>query len=300
MTSTYISLAKALQRNGVSTITSFGPGYASVPGRSNAVTQLGPLKQPARFSRLDRANYDLGHLLDRRHSDWIGDAVYSNYCEEGYSRLLRGDFVPPNERCVYVFRCVEDEWDWDRAYCLFLESTSNEIEGSIFFRQEGASDFGRRWTLDSGSFCLRAGGEITYSYDIPRPHASQQVIDMITHRTQITVDDMIVATMLIMSPVKVVDTIRASHVPSGNLNRRRRLGIPNIEAPTIVRIDRPALAAQMTTDTVLRGQGAPKTPHMRRAHVRVIWRGTEKEREVRVKESVINGGKPMQNYRVSK
>jgi hypothetical protein len=121
---------------------------------------------------------------------------------------------------------------------------------------------------------------------------------MLTDRTQISVHDMIVATMLITSPVKVVETIRGSHIPSGNPNRNRRLGIPNVQAPTIVRIDRPALSAQQGTDTTLRSQGSPKAPHLRRAHVRVIWRGTEKEREVIVKESVIHGGKSMQNYKV--
>jgi hypothetical protein len=111
--------------------------------------------------------------------------------------------------------------------------------------------------------------------------------------------DMIVATTIIMSPRELIHTAQKRSTKLDILNRNRKVGTPRLDAPTVVRVNRAAMSAHTAALSQFNGSGTPRRPHERRSHVRVLWRGTEKEREVRVRAASINGGNPMQPYRVT-
>ncbi|MBL0406424.1 hypothetical protein JKG68_20915 [Microvirga aerilata] len=296
MSRSYLDLVKAAKRGAVRPITGFEAGSHIVGGRWIGQTIVGdPERPPFVF---ERPNYDLGSLFDRWHTDGIGRDAYSRYLEEGQRRLAKRDLFLPQEICSYLYHCVEDELDFERTYCALLQQSGAGIEGTVFIRQEALNEPFRSWLIDAASFCLCPDGTTTYVYSIPRPKWSNGAIETLKSRTDKLVGDVIVATMLITSSSKVVETSAKRSFSVDVYNRNRRLGQKKLDAPCIVKINRALLLAEgarMTTQ----GEGGPtKRAHERRAHVRVIWRGTEKEREVKVRAASINGGNPMQSYRV--
>ena len=293
MNRSYLDLVRAAKRGAVRAIVGWEPGYQAVPGRWSGQMIVGDPERPSHV--FERPNYDFEHLFDRVHTDWIGDNLYSHCLDEGYNRFAKRAFFLPQEMCAYVFNCVEDYYDFDRTCCTLLQQTEMWIEGIVFFRQEASSGGLRSWLMEAASFRLSPDGAATITYNIPRPDVPVGSIETLNARIAGVVEDVIVATMLVTLPSKAVEFRPTRSVGIKIYNSTRKLGQPRLDAPCIINVDRNLMLSEMADR---RDYGTTMCPHERRAHTRVIWRGTEKEREVKVRAASINGGNPMQPYRV--
>jgi hypothetical protein len=296
MTRTYIDLVKAAKRGAVRPVTGLEAGYHLGSGRWIGQTIVGDPETPPFV--FERANFEFGHHFDTTHADWLGGEAYSYYLDEGYRRITQRDFFLPQPTCAYLFHFTEDPHDFERTYCILLHHTEIGIEGSIFIGQEAPNEPFRSWLVDAASFRLSPDGPVTYIYSIPRPYGTGEAIEALTARTGSAVEDVIVATMLIASPSKVAEISSKRSFRVDLYNSKRRLGQKQLDAPCIVKINRTLIIAEEARTNGQRDGGITKRPHERRAHIRLIWRGTEKEREVKVRAASINGGNPMQPYRV--
>jgi hypothetical protein len=260
---------------------------------------FGPIDPRVRAFDWERPNYDFGHLLDRRHSDWIGSEAYNRYREEGWDRITQGTFFLPHTQSAYLFRCVEDEYDFHRTYCAVIHETDDGITGSLFMQHDApAGPVPRTWIMDCATFHFDGDGATAEVFGIPEAHATEEVLEMIKAKTARTVEDVIVATTVLISPAQVAEIRQQRSVGLDLFNRNRKAGQPRIEAPRVVHIKCTRLLAETVLTSEASRSGAVKSPHMRRAHPRVLWRGTDREREIKVRASMVNGGRGMQTYTV--
>ncbi|MCG7391973.1 hypothetical protein MHY87_03535 [Microvirga sp. ACRRW] len=292
----YIDLVKAANRSLIRPIIGMESGYHLGFGRWIGQTILGDPETPPFV--FERPNFDFGYHFDITHADWIGRDGYSRSLNQGHDLIRQRKFFLPQELCAYVFHCTEDGLDFERTYCALLHETEDGIKGSVFIRQEAPSGPFQSWLLDAASFHIGTDGAVTYTYRIPRPFLSDEVIQALKARNDKTIDDMIVATMLLASRSNAIEVSSKRSFKVDRYNSRRKLGQQKLDAPCIVKINRDLLVAEAARVNGPQGVGGAKRPHERRSHFRVIGRGTARQREVIVRASSINGGKPMQSYSV--
>jgi hypothetical protein len=299
MKQNYVELVKAIRRGTALAVTGYSNGHTVGNARWNGQHWYGAIDPSVQNLGWERANYDFGHLLDRRHPDWIGTEAYNRCLEDGWEQITQGTFFLPHPETAYLFHCVEDEYDFNRAYCVLLGEADNGVAGSVFMQHDApAGTVPRTWIMDCTTFHFDMDGAIAEVFGVPETHATDEVLAMIKAKTAMTVEDVIVATMLLNSPSQVAEIRQRRSVGLDLFNRKRKASQPRIDAPRVVHINRTRLLAETVLTSEASRSGAVKSPHMRRAHPRVLWRGTDKEREIKVRASMVNGGKEMQSYKV--
>jgi hypothetical protein len=299
MSKSYIDLVKEIRRGTALAVTGYSNGHIVGNARWNGQHWYGAIDPSVQNLGWERPNYDFGHLLDRRHSDWIGSEAYNRYLEEGKQQVNQGAFFLPHPQSAYLFRCVEDDYDFHRAYCAVIHEMDDGITGSLFMQHDApAGPVPRTWIMDCATFHFDGDGATAEVFGVPEAHATDEVLEMIKAKTAMTVEDVIVATMLLNSPAQITEIRQQRSVGLDLFNRNRKAGQPRIDAPRIVHINRTRLLAETVPTSKASRSGAVKSPHMRRAHIRVLWRGTDREREIKVRASIVNGGKGMQSYTV--
>jgi hypothetical protein len=298
MKRTFFDLCRAARRNEVFKVDGFAAGQHIGLGRWSGPTLISRMESRKRL-QFDQPNFDLGNLLDRQDPTWIGEDVYNHYLFAGHDSIMRSEYFQPYPRCAYLFHCGEDAYDYSRTYCSLLEQTEVGIVGTTLVRQHAPhGHHWARWVQDPAVFSIELDGSVIFRFNVPRPNASDEVISALTARVSRTLDDAIVATMLINAPPHLVQRTQARSAGLKIRNRNRRAGAPRHEVPTLISLDRVRLVEDITSGARQAADGPSKAPHLRRAHIRVLWRGTPEERTVDVRATTVNGGKAAQTYKV--
>jgi hypothetical protein len=292
----YLDLIKSIQRKGVLRYTGLVADTDDPP--ASPKTQFAIANVDSLYRNFARPNIEFGYLLDREEPH-LGYELYTHFCEEAHDRLDTGDFFLPHPRCAYIFHYNKPDKDMQlEILCVLLDETEGEIVGRTFRQIVLRSGVVSPWVLDP--FLLRLNGThgIEFIFDTSVTAASQEAIDIHLDHLMPIAGDVLVATAIMTSPAHLVRTEAKRSVSLDAYNCKRKLGSSRLEPPTIVHLNREVLAVEANALARASEDRKLTTPHERRAHVRIIGRGTDREREVRVKAASIKGGKLMQMYRV--
>lgn len=281
----YTGLIKAAKRGRLMQVVGYGSGQIVLDQRWSGLT-IRDLAGPELAQIVwRRPNFDFGYLLDRGHGDWIGEAAYESLLGVGLEHLSgKNELLLPFSRCAFLFRFQEDSGDYDRTYCALLDQDSSGIRGMSFIRQDAdIGNLARNWTKECAEFRLDEHGVASLNFDASKP----DVAEMIERSFRQLIDDVVVASLLLAQRKEATATKQPSTL-------HRRIGSEcgkassRPDAPIVVLVDRAKLTAIAAEKRDLATAG--RAGHVRRAHIRVLWRGTDKQRNVKVRSSLVNGG----------
>ncbi|WP_181708802.1 hypothetical protein [Chthonobacter rhizosphaerae] len=288
----YIDFVKAAKREEILAVTGFGAGEVVGFARWRGIEDVG-LLWGTRKELWAQPSYEFGYFFDRSHNDWLGHEPYWSLRRDGISRLSQQTFSLPHPRCVYLFNCAEDEFDYERTYCVVLDQNSESIEGRIFVRQNASlNNLASNWIMDAATFHLK-GSELHLHIHLARSRVSRSVAEMLEARTELVAEDVIVATTLLFQPRDVVQRSQ-THLKKTREYNSLHGRASELPKPTKIEIGRSWLAGIRTGAAT----GSKKAGHERRAHTRVLWRGMPWQKKLDIPATKVNGGSATQSYLV--
>jgi hypothetical protein len=281
-TSNYIDFANSVIKNRVEMVY-YQNGYSSNSTRWNGMMHHKEVPRSF-FGAVKVPNFDCGFMFNSGTSEWVGDERFDSWLVAAKDAHKRGNLTLPFRRFSVLSSCVDDEFDFDRSHIIMVEQVNDEIVAQEYMNTNG------KWTAEPfAAVLLPDGSVVSRDFHLVGGRAAKAHHDI---KARFAIDQLLVFLHMINEPV-LVERVQTQTFALKKFNSARKAS-PALEAPTVLSL-RPNTFIE-AIGRIQSGGAAPKSPHLRRGHNRVIRMKSGDTRVIQVRPCRINGGSETRNY----